>query len=57
MSIQVLCFSIAFLIWNNWETDLQKSMNPFLVFRNDLFENLLYYMYTYCYAKMKKSLN
>ena len=40
-----------------WETDLQKSidflLNPFFVFRNDLYVNLLYYMYTCCYTKMK----
>ena len=41
----------------NWETDLQKSidflLNPFFVFRNDLYVNLLHYMYTCCYTKMK----
>ena len=40
-----------------WETDLQKSidilLNPFFVFRNDLYVNLLHYMYTCCYTKMK----
>ena len=43
------------------ETDLQKSidflLNPFFVFRNDLYVNLLHYMYTCCYTKMNKSLN
>ena len=41
---------IVFLILNSWETDLQKSidflLNPFFVFRNDLYVNLLHYMYT-----------
>ena len=40
-----------------WETDLQRSLdillNPFFVFRNDLYVNLLYYMYTCHYTKMK----
>ena len=40
-----------------WETDLQKSidflLNPFFVFQNDLYVNLLHYMYTCCYTKMK----
>ena len=48
---------IVFLILNSWETDLQKSktflLNPFFIFRNDLYVNLLYYMYTCCYAKIK----
>ena len=48
---------IVFLILISWETDLQKSidflLNPFFVFRNDLYVNLLYYMYTCCYTKMK----
>ena len=48
---------IVFLILNSWETDLQKSidflLNPFFVFRNDLYVNLLHYMYTCCYTKMK----
>ena len=34
---------IVFLILNSWETDLQKSidflLNPFFVFRNDLYVN------------------
>ena len=41
----------------NSEFDLQKSidflLNPFFVFRNDLYVNLLHYMYTCCYTKMK----
>ena len=49
---------IVFLILNSWETDLQKSidflLNPFFVFQNDLYVNLLYYMYTCCYTKMKQ---
>ena len=49
--------SIVFLILNSWETDLQKSidflLNPFFVFRNDMYVKLLYYMYTCCYTKMK----
>ena len=40
-----------------WETDLQKSidflLNPFFVFRNDLYVNLLHYNDTCCYTKMK----
>ena len=48
---------IVFLILNSWETDLQKSidflLNPILEFRNDLYVNLLQYMYTCCYTKMK----
>ena len=48
---------IVFLILNSWETDLQKSiyflLNPFFVFRNDLYVNLFNYMYTCCYTKMK----
>ena len=48
---------IVFLILNSRETDLQKSidflLNPFFVFRNDLYVNLLHYMYTCCYTKMK----
>ena len=48
---------IVFLILISWETDLQKSidflLNPFFVFRNDLYVNLLHYMYTCCYTKMK----
>ena len=49
---------IAFLLLNSWETDLQKSidfrLNPFFVFRNDLYVSLLHYMYTICcYTKMK----
>ena len=48
---------IVLLILNTWETDLQKSidflLNPFFVFRNDLYVNLLHYMYTCCYTKMK----
>ena len=28
-------------------------LNPFFVFRNDLYVNLLHYMYTCCYTKMK----
>ena len=35
----------------------QKSidflLNPFFVFPNDLYENLLHNMYTCCYSKMK----
>ena len=35
----------------------QKSidflLNPFFVFRNDLYVNVLHYMYTCCYTKMK----
>ena len=41
-----------------WETDLQKSidflLNLLFVFRNELYVNLLYYIYTCCYTKMKK---
>ena len=48
---------IVFLILNSWETDLQKLidflLNPFFVFRNELYVNLLYYMYTCCYSKIK----
>ena len=48
---------IVFLILNSWETDLQKSidflLNPFFVFRNDLYVNLLHFMYICCYTKMK----
>ena len=37
------CTFIVFLILNSWETDLQKSidflLNPFFVFRNDLYVN------------------
>ena len=51
MSIQVI------RLLNSWETYLQKSidflLNPFFVFRNDLYVNLLHYMYTCCYTKMK----
>ena len=45
------------LMYTHWETDLQKSidflLNPFFVFRNDMYVNLLHYMYTCCYTKMK----
>ena len=48
---------IVFLIFISWETDLQKSidflLNPFFIFRNDLYVYLLHYMYTCCYTKMK----
>ena len=40
-----------------YELDLQKSIGfllyPFFVFRNELYVNLLYYMYTCCYTKLK----
>ena len=46
---------IVFLIMNSWETYLQKLidflLNPFFVFRNGLYVNLLYYMNTCCYTK------
>ena len=41
-----------------YETELQKSiaflLNPFFVFRNDLYVNLLYDVYTSCCTKMKQ---
>ena len=44
---------IVFLILNIWETVLQTSinflLNPFFVYRNDLYVNLLYYMYMLIY--------
>ena len=43
--------SIVFLILNSWETDLQKSidflLNPFFIFRNDMYMNLFYYIIQY----------
>ena len=51
---------VVFLIWNTWETDLQKAiyflLNPFFVFRNDLYDNLLYYIYSCCYTKLKQKI-
>ena len=48
---------IIFLTLNSLETDLQKSADfllyPSIAFQNDLYKNLLYYMYTCCYTKMK----
>ena len=42
---------IVFLILNIWETDLQKSidflLNPFFVFRNDLYVNLVTELYVH----------
>ena len=32
-------------------------LSPFFVFPNDLYVNLLHYMYTCCYTKTNKSLN
>ena len=35
------------------ETSIDFLLNPFFVFRNDLYVNLLHYMYSCCYTKMK----
>ena len=44
---------IVFLILNSWETYVQKSkdflLNPFSVFRNDLYVSLLYYLHMLLY--------
>ena len=36
---------------NDWKTDVQKSiyflLNPFFVFRNDLYVNLMHYIYVH----------